>query len=138
MIGSEKTTYCENELPDVVHVSRDDIRFSVLKPGEPYFARESTVADRFWELINKYLNKGCDVIADQTSLSKGARKKLLSHINAPCDKVAIVMTTPLEICKERNSQRVGVRNVPENVLESMWEDFTIPTYDEGFDIIIMV
>ena len=136
--GSGKTTYCENELSDIIHVSRDDIRFRLLKPGESYFAHEKEVTDCFWSTINEYLNKGCDVIADQTSLTKGARKKLLTHITVPCEKIAVVMMTPLEVCKERNSQRVGARNVPESTLESMWEDFTIPTYEEGFDIIIMV
>ena len=42
--ASGKSTYCKNNVPkDAVYVSRDVIRFSMVKPNEPYFSKEELV-----------------------------------------------------------------------------------------------
>ena len=52
--------------------------------------------------------------------------------------IAIVMDTPLDVCLQRNAQRSGRALVPEDVIRNMYQNMTMPNYDEGFDAIIMV
>lgn len=135
--GSGKSHYCREHKKDGVHVSRDAIRFALLEDGENYFAHEDEVYEIFWNKINKELAAGRDVYADQTSLSAKPRHWLLSHISVPCFKVAIVMDTPLDVCLERNSKRTGRERVPAATIKNMYNSFTLPTEEEGFDKIII-
>lgn len=135
--GSGKSHYCREHKKDGVHVSRDAIRFALLEDGENYFAHEDEVYEIFWNKINKELAAGRDVYADQTSLSAKPRRWLLSHISVPCSKVAIVMDTPLSTCLERNNKRKGREHVPTATIKNMYNSFTLPTKEEGFDKIIV-
>ena len=39
--GCGKSTWCKNNVPeDAVYVSRDEVRFSMLKPTDAYFSKE--------------------------------------------------------------------------------------------------
>ena len=53
--------------------------------------------------------------------------------NIDCTKIAYVMATSFEKCKEQNAKRDRV--VPEGVLDKQRIKFSIPLYGEGFDII---
>ena len=119
------------------YVSRDVIRFSLIKDGDAYFSKENEVFAKFIYEIETGLAAGQDVIVDATHINAGSRHKLLSKIY-PDRTVAIVMDTTFETCLERNAKREGRACVPEDAMYSMYNNFTIPNYDEGFDAIIIV
>ena len=49
--GTGKSTFCKNHLTmfgdNVKYVSRDDIRFSIVKENEEYFSHETEVFNKF-------------------------------------------------------------------------------------------
>ena len=87
--------------------------------------------------IVAYLSTGIDVVYDATNISFKNRKKFFKfleskYINA--NNIAVVMTTPLNICLKNNSSRERV--VPEDVILRQYRNFNIPFFEEGFDEII--
>lgn len=138
--GSGKTTWCKNNVPkNAVYISRDEIRFSIIKDKDSYFSKEKIVYDIFINKINEALESGLDVYADQTSLNAGSRKKLIDALNKrPDEIIGIYFTTPLDIVLQRNAQRTGRALVPEDVVINMFNSLTRPTLDEGFTEILEV
>lgn len=136
--GSGKSTFAKEIFPKYFPdhpykiISRDTIRFSLLKDGEKYFSHENEVYQIFWDSINKALKEGFDVIADQTSLSSNSRAFLLQHISEYEKAIAIEIKTPLEMCLDRNSQRTGLTFVPPGAIKNMYYSYISPTVSEGF------
>lgn len=129
----------EDILPHTVHISRDKVRFSMLKETDEYFNHEKAVFHNFTEKINEQLDCGYDVIADATHITEVSRYKLLNAITAhPDEIIAIVVNCPLNICLERNEKRTGRAKVPENVIKDMYNRKTKPRIDEGFNSIITI
>lgn len=127
--GSGKSTFAKNSLMNehTIYVSRDEIRFSVVKPEEEYFSKENLVFKIFVDKINEGLSNGYDVIADATHLNRRSRCKLLSRIKSNIT-VAVIMRTPVEECLKRNENRKGTRSyVPREVIRRMYEQFEEPT-----------
>ena len=142
--GSGKTTWAEKfmyENEDIRYVSRDDIRYSILKEGEDYFAHEKEVFKKFVGTITETLIDGFDVIADATHLNEFSRRKLTQAIDmrfTDYEIVYVVFSTSLETCLERNSNRVGRKNVPETVIRNMFRDAKEPSYDEDERVIDII
>ena len=116
------------------HVSRDVIRFSLLKEDEPYFSRENEVFKNFVSQIAFYLSGNWDVIADATHLNKASRKKLLRAIDSykvEYNIIYVYFTTPVEVCCARNAKRGGRACVPDNIVREMWNKFEKPTMEEN-------
>lgn len=133
--GSGKSTWLKNHWPQCgCVVSRDTIRFQMLNDDESYFAKEESVWHAFTEAITLSLRDYDDVYADATHLGPGSRKKLLKAINAKGYKNlnvnVIYFNVPVEVCIERNKQREGRALVPEDVIRSMANSFTPPTFKE--------
>lgn len=136
--GSGKSTFLKENFEgkeNVKIVSRDAIRFSLVKPDEPYFSRENEVQLKFWREINKGLEAGENVFVDQTSLTVAARKKLLKNVYGYDKCFALFMSTNLQTSIEQNQKRDGRACVPTNVIEKMWNDYEVPKLWEGFDAI---
>lgn len=140
--GSGKSTFAKNTFlnyntarPYKI-ISRDAIRFSLLKEGEGYFSHESEVYKIFWETITNALNEGFDVIADQTSLTPNARAYLLNNVSGYDETIAIEIKTTLKECLARNDKRVGKEHVPPSVIEKMHNNYISPTIAEGFSQIL--
>ena len=113
------------------YVSRDKIRFSLLKDDEDYFAHEDEVFVRFYSTIREYLKEGMNVIADATHINIKSRKKLLNALsNVYFDVIYVYFNTSFETCRERNSEREGRKYVPLKVMQNMWDNFIIPTVTE--------
>lgn len=135
--GSGKSTYAKNYLinENTVYVSRDEVRFSLLKEGEDYFSREKEVYREFiWRIYNAIQNEHKDVIADATHLNDKSRAKLFSSLPLDFSKIeviGIVMSTPLNVCLARNDTRKGTKTyVPEHQVRRMFFSMKMPTYKE--------
>lgn len=137
--GSGKSTFAKDHLCDKYVVSRDAIRFEMLKENEPYFIHEKSVYKKYVDQIKEGLMLG-DVVADATHLNYGSRMKLLSSLGSLSDieVIGIVMQTSLKTCLDRNSQRVGRTRVPEDALINMYNSLQIPDGNEGFDRIFII
>ena len=145
--GSGKSTYAKdmvdnfnNEDRIIDYISRDEVRFSLLKEGDPYFSRENEVYKIFTNKIKESLKNGHDVIADATHITWGSRHKLMQAIRGidNVEIVAIVMNTSYDTCERRNMEREGRACVPTSQLERMWEQFEYPLENEGFEKILEV
>ena len=136
--GAGKSTFLKNHIKEEnsAIISRDVIRFSIVKPEEDYFSHEDEVLDIFWEQINKALAEGKDTFVDQTSLTPRARRWLLQHVEGYKYANLIWIDENLETCLERNELRRGTRAyVPRSVIRRMFSQFIEPSLDEGFDYI---
>jgi len=137
--GSGKSTYLKKAkevLPGIEVISRDEIRFSIVQPGEEYFSHEKEVVKELWKRINETIKEGRDVFIDQTSLTKKSRKYLLEHISGYESISIIWVQASLETCLERNELRKGTRAyVPRGQIHRMYSQLEEPSFDEGFDSI---
>lgn len=134
--GCGKTTWADafitsREIDDIRYVSRDEIRFTILKDGEDYFAHEDEVFNKFVGTIYATLVDGFDVIADATHLNKKSRAKLLNAIDrrgkVDFNIIFVYFNVPYEICCTRNASREGREYVPEDTLRAMYDNFTVPS-----------
>ena len=131
--GSGKSYFCTHHIKDNIdRVSRDAIRFSLLKDDEEYFSHESEVYKIMWDQINNILKQGKDVFVDQTSITKHSRKYLMSHLEGYDHINAVWIDTPIEKCLEQNKTRTSRAKVPDKVIHDMFSRFQEPTLDEGF------
>ena len=138
--GSGKSTWVKNNMPDnSMVISRDAIRFSMLKEGEDYFAHEDEVFEIFIDHIAKGLKAGFIVFADATHLNKKARAKVLNKVHKFADEIeAVVLDTDLETAFERNDQREGRAWVKHGIIRRMWFSMEMPTKEEGFNKITII
>lgn len=143
--GSGKSTYvtrtiiAEDNLC-CAHVSRDLIRFTMLKDGDDYFKYEDLVYKNFISELQQTLKSDvydC-VFADATHLTAKSRTKLLDDIFKDKEidllDVSIVpafLDVDTKTCIERNALRDGRKKVPENVIIRMNEQKEFPRYDEN-------
>lgn len=133
--GAGKSTFIKKrvKLNNAIIVSRDTIRFSIVKPEEDYFSHEDEVLTIFWRQINEALAAGKNVFVDQTSLTPKARKLLLQHVKSYDHANLIWIDEDIQTCLERNEKRRGTRTyVPRNVIRRMNEQFIEPSLEEGF------
>lgn len=136
--GCGKTTWAREFVyqqfeKDIRYVSRDEIRFSIIKDEEDYFSHEKEVYRKFIETITETLIDGFDVIADATHLNEFSRRKLTQSIDrryTDYEIVYVVFNVDLQTCLERNAQRTGRACVPKQTVRNMYRDFRPPTKDE--------
>ena len=139
--GCGKSTFAQEFLQKLsssgvdkrICVSRDAIRFSMLKDSEDYFTHENEVFDSFVHTIATQLQDGVSVIADATHIDMSSRKKLtyaVDKIFSDYDIVYITFDTPLETCLARNALRLGRACVPEAIIRHMYDKFRLPRDDE--------
>ena len=130
---SGKSTWAKGCLMDAIHISRDEIRFSILKKGEEYFSHETEVYKEFIYEIAQILMHGYDVIADATHINHSSREKLTRAIDQYFTEyqiVYVVFPITVETAQERNMMRTGIRQVPTMAIQTMFDRFSIPTLQE--------
>ena len=87
--------------------------------------------------IRECLVSGKSAIYDATNINYKHRMEFLKSLNKiPCEKIAVLMATPYEVCLERNAQRE--RKVPEYVIKRMYMSWNSPYWYEGWDDIKIV
>lgn len=133
--GSGKSTWAKANMPDgAMYISRDNIRYDLLRDGEEYFSREGEVYETFVNQIAAASKITKDVIADQTSLDRRARTKLLNALNnrrAYFDEVNVIwINRPLSQILEFNAKRTGRERVPDNAVINMFNRIEKPTASE--------
>lgn len=140
--GCGKSTWRDEFIKDynnrIHYVSRDEIRFSLVKEGEDYFSKEKEVFDRFSQALAAELMNGFDVIADATHINKASRNKLIRAIDkffTEYQIVYVIFQTDLKTCIEQNNKRTGRMQVPEEVIKKMFKNFQLPNLDEDNRII---
>ena len=137
MVGapsSGKSTYArefsKNHKSRIKIVSRDAIRFSMVKDGSPYFSKEKAVFKEFVKEINDGLDNG-DVIADATHINEVSRMKLIKRIDlSKCKVSCIVVNTDETTAIKRNHLREGRARVPDSVIRENYARFTHPKTDK--------
>ena len=142
--GCGKSTWAikfQSEHPSISYVSRDQIRFNLLKNEDEYFAREKEVFREFSLLIARNLSCGNDVIADATHLNEASRRKLtqaLDRYEIDYKIIYVAFNVNADLCAQRNQNREGRANVPENVIRNMCRDFRMPSLDEDERVIDII
>ena len=120
----------------VVLISSDDIREEIL--GD---VNDQTQNDKVFSHIHKLIKQGVKdynhIIVDATNLTIKNRRALLNCLDDKKDyhKIAYIVNTPIEKCKENNSKRD--RKVPEYVIDNQAKKFEIPFANEGFNSIFL-
>ena len=131
--GSGKTTFAKKWFPKTIkYVSRDEIRFSMIKTAEEYFSKEKEVFSTFVNKIQTFLDADYDVVADATHINKASRFKLYSALNMKNHVAAVVVLhTSLDTCLTRNDARQGTLSfVPHGAIRRMYSQFTFPSLEE--------
>lgn len=130
--GSGKTTFLKKYAKkDESIISRDEIRFALLKEGEDYFSHEKDVFKHFVNIIAEHINSGLNVYADATHLNQASRYKLLYALKNtgchPSDIQIIFFDIPLDVCLERNEKRKNTKAyVPRSVIRKMFYQLEYP------------
>ena len=141
--GCGKSTWAKNDvrMKHCAYVSRDEIRYSIVKDNEDYFSHEKEVFRRFISEIIKNMKMGFDTIADATHLNEFSRRKLTQAIDMYITDYNIIYVTfdiNADTCVSRNAHREGRANVPENIIRNMCRDFRMPTKDEDDRVIDII
>lgn len=124
-------------------VSRDKIRFEMVKDDEDYFARENDVFNEFVRRIVEGLEAEREVIANATHITSGSRKKLIKAIRARTNcEFSIVCYAVVRDIRNiiwQNNCRVGRERVPEEAINKMYRNFEVPSFkeDEAIGFIVM-
>lgn len=140
--GSGKTTFAKKYLMDgesVRYISRDEIRFSMLRANDNYFSKEKKVYDEFIAEIKEVIDDEdsfiTDLIVDATHLNWTSRRKLFAALGMLdggyewVNVIPVIVNTPVEECVRRNNKRVGLERVPEDKLRQMDRSRTDPRND---------
>ena len=135
--ASGKSTWVRSQLTKGSEwISRDNVRFSIVKEDEEYFSHEDEVFDTFIAYINKALEDPDihTIYIDATHLNKRARHKVLSRIRKRniSELNCVCFCVPQSVCQERNALREGRARVPAAAIENMFKSYTYPEIDEGF------
>ena len=97
------------------------------------FLLENQDFKNFAGTIKQTLIDGFDVIADATHLNEASRHRLTQAIDMyykDYEIIYVVFNVDVDTCIERNKNREGRANVPENVIRNMCRDFREPSLDE--------
>ena len=129
-------TFAKENKGKIYHISRDEVRFSMLEDDDEYFGKEDQVFTEWIRQIQTHLDsdEDCYIIADATHLSERSRNKTLDALNISQDtKIIPVSAYPgIEKCLARNNNRSGRAFVPRSVIRRMCMQYEAPTSDEKY------
>lgn len=133
--GAGKSTYVKNNFPFAKVESRDEVRFSLVKPDEEYFSKENEVFRTWTDSIKADIMNGLPtIVADATHLNETSRRKLINALKGFLKDVKIsvvVIDNDIETCLAQNELRAGTRSyVPPTAIRNMAKSFHLPTLDK--------
>lgn len=128
--------------PDTVICSTDNyIEEYATEQNKTYsevFAEYIPIAvSKMMDDIHYAKRNNLDVIFDQTNLTVKSRKKKLK-LFPNYIKVAVVFPIPDENELYRRLKNRPGKNIPENVMQSMIRNYSMPSKEEGFEFIDVV
>lgn len=137
--GSGKSTWCNRiaVFPRMLYLSTDIyIETSAALQEKTYnevFQDEIKNAEKELQSdLKAYTECKASFVWDQTNLTKKSRAKKLKQIPSFYRKIAVFFNTDYEKCLQVQKDRKD-KNVPENVMQSMYDNLEEPSLDEGFD-----
>lgn len=138
---SGKTTFRDTLEGKIV--CPDDLRQAVYQSDFDYRYESVIWRHLVPTLLRYWAEAGEDIIFDATNVDIRQRRAVLNTLRSAeraasvyYNKAAYCFNVPLETAMERN--RNADRVVPENVIRDMFSRFTMPTWEEGFDEIILL
>ena len=141
--GSGKSYFAKHHLiegPGWRYISRDEVRFEIVKEDEEYFSHETKVFNEFVRRIKAAFNDDgvFNVIADATHLNWASRRKLINALgNMKCDIIPVVINNDITTIIEQNEQRTGRSCVPRSAVRRMFAQMTDPKTDPYSYVAIM-
>lgn len=153
--GVGKSYWVESNLIDPYVVSYDnavravaaanDVRYSDIAAGKaPQFRKDIEQAER--SQVTNAVASGKDIVVDKTNMSAKSRRNAFKAIRgneADFDKVAVVfdfrgMEQDVLRSVEMRAAAEGDKYIPPADVINAMNRFEMPTYDEGFDDIVVV
>jgi predicted kinase len=130
--GSGKTTWARRNGHGAVHVSQDDLIDAITPAGfDPVYRPVYREAED--SIAKAALRAGHTVIVDRTNRTRAHRERWLRIAqDARCPAAAVVMSTPVELCRARNERRTGPRRLSSERMERMLAALEPVRNDEGF------
>jgi protein phosphatase len=130
--GSGKTTWARRNCHGAVHVSQDDLIDAITPAGFDHVYRPM-YREAEDAIAGAALRAGHTVIVDRTNRTRAHRERWLRITReAQCPAVAVVMSTPLELCRDRNNGRTGPRRLTGERMGRMLAALEPVRSDEGF------
>jgi predicted kinase len=152
--GIGKSGWIESNTFDPYIISRDALVDAVREPigvkyddlfrNPKYQPLQNTVQKMLKDRIAGAIESGRDIVVDMTNMSAGARRNALKTISGrepDYEKVAVVFDhrgkeDEVIASVERRAARLNDKNIPRDVMLSMFSNFEYPSVEEGFDSII--
>src|ERR1700722_844607 len=130
--GSGKTTWARRNGHGAVHVSQDDLIDAITPAGFDHVYRP-VYREAGDAIARAALRAGHTVIVDRTNRTRAHRERWLRIAHeVQCPAMAVVMSTPPELCRERNNGRTGPRRLTGERMERMSAALETVRNDEGF------
>ena len=134
--GSGKSTYVRQHINEAkyecAHISRDEVRFSMVSEEEDYFSKEDDVFTEFCRQAQEAIDGTAEVIfINATHLNEKSRNKTLDRLNLEnVELYAVNFEISTETCLGQNENRTGRSYVPRSVIRRMCACFE-PAKSEG-------
>ena len=144
--GSGKSTWIANQMFDwtktVVASSDGHIERHAKSLNKTYNDVFKDFAPTAMKLMNADVSdaveKGYDIVWDQTNTSVKARSFKIKAVPDTYEKIAVMFMTPDDKEHARRLANRPGKNIPDDVIANMKAQLEIPTEKEGFDNIIFV
>lgn len=136
--GSGKSTWIRERMTSNDEwISRDNVRFSIVREDEEYFSHEDDVFNTFINYINQTLEDPNveNIYIDATHINQRSRHKTVSLIRNKqniSELNCVCFNVPLETALQRNANRTGREFVPESAIRNMYNSYSYPTKKENF------
>jgi predicted kinase len=119
----------------VVHVSQDGLIDAITPLGFDH-AYRPVYRDAEDAVARAALQAGHTVIVDRTNRTRAHRERWLRIAREECcPAIAVVMTAPEALCRERNAKRDESRRLSEERMGRMFDALEPVRLDERFDFI---
>lgn len=133
--GSGKSTWAQQQIKLNSHstwISRDIVRFSMIKEDEEYFSKENEVFNEFIRHINEAIILYDNIYIDATHINTNSRNKILRKLNLEnCEVIPVNFIISLKTAIKRNDKRTGRSFVPRNVIKRMYRHFSPASLEEN-------
>lgn len=144
--GCGKSTWAKKyvaEHANTVIISRDAVRFNMLKDGDDYFSNEKKVFKTYISEIERCWEEGLTVIADATHLNHASRAKLINAldrdiVNNHLWLEFVNFSDDLEVAIMRNNEREGRAFVPISAIRRMYYQYEPATIKEWPGLIMKI